>query len=80
MHFSVFMSNLVMSVLSVVQLRTAFNLVRVCIHLKNQETKVTVGYSGLRRRSLGLFKTNCSSALLSKISKECPEAASVIKR
>jgi len=35
---------------------------------------------GLRRRSLGLFKTNSSSALLQKISKECVEASQVLKR
>lgn len=35
---------------------------------------------GLRRRSLGLFKTNSSSALLQKISKECGEALAVLKR
>jgi len=35
---------------------------------------------GLRRRSLGLFKTNSSSALLQKISKECSEAFAVMKR
>ena len=35
---------------------------------------------GLRRRSLGLFKTNSSSALLQKISKECGEAFDIMKR
>jgi len=35
---------------------------------------------GLRRRSLGLFKTNSTSALLQKISKECAEASAVLKR
>ena len=35
---------------------------------------------GLRRRSLGLFKTNSSSALLQKISKECGEALDIMKR
>merc|ERR1719412_2132597 len=35
---------------------------------------------GLRRRSLGLFKTNSSSALLNKISKECEEALYILKR
>ena len=35
---------------------------------------------GLRRRSLGLFKTNSTSALLQKISKECVEAGAVLKR
>ena len=37
-------------------------------------------FPGLRRRSLGLFKTNYSSALLGKISKECNDAALVVKR
>ena len=37
-------------------------------------------FAGLRRRSLGLFKTNYSSALLGKISKECNDAALVVKR
>ena len=43
--------------------------------LTNQNTAL-----GLRRRSLGLFKTNSSSALLNKISKECAEAFHILKR
>ena len=43
--------------------------------LTNQNTSL-----GLRRRSLGLFKTNSSSALLNKISKECAEAFHILKR
>ena len=34
---------------------------------------------GLKRRALGLFKTNSSSALIQKISKECAEALAVLK-
>ena len=37
-------------------------------------------FLGLRRRSLGLFKTSSSSALLNKISKECEEALHIIRR
>ena len=77
LHFSVCMSNLAMLVLYVVQLRIVFNLVKNKLNANNKNKKI---FSGLRRRSLGLFKTNCSSALLSKISKECPDAAVVIKR
>ncbi|XP_073948313.1 small G protein signaling modulator 2-like isoform X2 [Choristoneura fumiferana] len=35
---------------------------------------------GLRRRALGLFKTNSTTALLHKIAKHCPEAALVSAR
>ena len=50
------------------------------IDLKMIKNKILYIFLGLRRRSLGLFKTTCSSALLNKISKECSDAAHVIKR
>ena len=50
------------------------------IDLKMIKNKILYIFLGLRRRSLGLFKTTCSSALLNKISKECSDAAHVIRR
>ncbi|XP_044738125.1 small G protein signaling modulator 2-like isoform X2 [Chrysoperla carnea] len=35
---------------------------------------------GLRRRALGLFKTSSTTALLHKVAKHCPEAASISKK
>lgn len=35
---------------------------------------------GLKRRALGLFKTNSTTALLQKVAKNCDSAALVLKK
>ena len=55
----------------------------VCSSVRSNQFLLTSNQNtslGLRRRSLGLFKTNSSSALLNKISKECEEALFILKR
>ena len=36
--------------------------------------------NGLKRRALGLFKTNSTTALFQKVAKNCDEAALVLKK